>query len=242
MPQRSAYLSYPQRLLKAKNVSVIEDDCPNRTLLRKTLYGIVRQYHAKSDNTRIYVHTQVYSCKMDRMKIRSGSRQIALKEEHQYILELLEPGRVLAADLDESCLQNLTTLSRGEDSALTAKQLQDVLMRSSLGRFGLLPLLISFVICTNTLGMHVYTCIIRFMHILPNLLHTSLSQKRSFGQSSSITETSCLEQTLEDMKVWRRVRMLMSDSRNFTGSYGALRPVIRWTCLLTAMLASKKLV
>ena len=28
-----------QRLLEAKNVSVIEDDCPNRTLLRKTLYG-----------------------------------------------------------------------------------------------------------------------------------------------------------------------------------------------------------
>jgi hypothetical protein len=36
-----------QRLLEAKNVSVIEDDCPNRTLLRKTLYGnYVWQYHA----------------------------------------------------------------------------------------------------------------------------------------------------------------------------------------------------
>ncbi|HEY6764229.1 MAG TPA: hypothetical protein VI386_05610 [Candidatus Sulfotelmatobacter sp.] len=36
-----------QRLLEAKNVSVIEDDYPNRTLSRETLYGShVWHYHA----------------------------------------------------------------------------------------------------------------------------------------------------------------------------------------------------
>ena len=37
-----------QRLLEEKNVAVIEDDCPNRTLLRKTLvvWPYVWQYHA----------------------------------------------------------------------------------------------------------------------------------------------------------------------------------------------------
>ena len=54
-----------QRLLEAKNVSVVEDDCPNRTLLRKTLCGpTFGSTMHKSDNTRIYVHDQVYSCKM----------------------------------------------------------------------------------------------------------------------------------------------------------------------------------
>src|SRR3981081_4774825 len=80
-----------QRLLEAKNVSVIEDDCPNRTLLRKTLYGATfgSMMH-KSDNTRIYVHNQVYSCKMARMKPEPEAGQIALREEsHQYILEML---------------------------------------------------------------------------------------------------------------------------------------------------------
>jgi len=47
-----------QRLLEAKNVSVVEDDCPNRTSLRKTLYGIpLGSIMHKSDYTRIYVHT-----------------------------------------------------------------------------------------------------------------------------------------------------------------------------------------
>src|ERR1700722_9415931 len=84
-----------QRLLEAKNVSVIEDDCPNRTLLRKTLYGATfGSIMHKSDNTRIYVQ-------MGRMKPAAEAGQIALREErHQYILELLgSEGRVLAADL-----------------------------------------------------------------------------------------------------------------------------------------------
>ncbi len=52
-----------QRLLEAKNVSVIEDDCPNRTFLRKTLYDATfASIMHKSDNTRIYVHNQAYSC------------------------------------------------------------------------------------------------------------------------------------------------------------------------------------
>src|SRR5580692_4510763 len=91
-----------QRLLEAKNVSVIEDDCPHRTLLRRILYGAAfGSIMHKSDNTRTYVHNQAYTCKMDRMKPETEAGQIALKEErHQYILELLgSEGRVLAADL-----------------------------------------------------------------------------------------------------------------------------------------------
>src|ERR1700731_62762 len=91
-----------QRLLQAKNVSVIEDDCQNRTLLRKALYGATfgSTMH-KSYNTSTYVHNQVYPCKMGAMKPGAEAGQIALKEErHQYILELLgSEGRVLAADL-----------------------------------------------------------------------------------------------------------------------------------------------
>jgi len=53
-----------QRLLEAKNVSVIEDDCPKRTLLRKTLNGATfGSIMHVSDNTRIYVNNKVYSCK-----------------------------------------------------------------------------------------------------------------------------------------------------------------------------------
>src|SRR2546430_15445735 len=73
-----------QRLLEAKNVSVIEDDCPNRTLLQKTLYGATfGSIMHKSDNTRIYVHIQVYSCKMDRMKPEAEAGQIALKRSEE---------------------------------------------------------------------------------------------------------------------------------------------------------------
>jgi DeoR/GlpR family transcriptional regulator of sugar metabolism len=90
------------RLLEAKNVSVVEDDCQNRALLRKTLcivmFGSIMH---KPDNTRINVHNQVYSCKQAKMKPEAEAGQVALKEErHQYILELLgNEGRVLAADL-----------------------------------------------------------------------------------------------------------------------------------------------
>ena len=92
-----------QCLLKAKNVSVIEDDCPNRNLLRKTLYGArFGSIMHKSHDTRINVHNQVHSCnEQNEMKPEAEPEQIALKEErHQYILELLgSEGRVLAADL-----------------------------------------------------------------------------------------------------------------------------------------------
>jgi hypothetical protein len=54
-----------ERLIEAKNVSVIEDDCPNRTLLRKTLYlATFGSIMHKSDNTRTYMHNKVPSCKM----------------------------------------------------------------------------------------------------------------------------------------------------------------------------------
>src|ERR1700730_2601276 len=64
-----------QRLLEAKNVSVIEDDCPNRMLLRKTLLGTTfGSIMHKSDNTRAYVHKQVYACSDEQNETRSGSR------------------------------------------------------------------------------------------------------------------------------------------------------------------------
>src|SRR6267378_5646412 len=94
---------------------LIEDDCPNRTLLRKTLYGTTfGSIMHKSDNTRIYVHTQVYSCKMDRVKPEAEAGQIALKEErHQYILALLgSEGRVLAADLSSRYRVSEDTIRR----------------------------------------------------------------------------------------------------------------------------------
>ena len=58
----------------------------------------------KSDNTCIYVHNKVYSCKIGRVKPEAEAGQIALKEErHQYILELLgSEGRVLAAEPQQS--------------------------------------------------------------------------------------------------------------------------------------------
>jgi hypothetical protein len=47
-----------ERLLEAKNVSVIEDDCPDRTPL--PLYGAMfGSIMHKQDNTRAYVHNQV---------------------------------------------------------------------------------------------------------------------------------------------------------------------------------------
>src|SRR2546429_7124748 len=79
-----------QRLLEAKNVSVIEDDCPNRTLLQKTLYGATfGSIMHKSDNTRIYVHIQVYSCKMDRMKPRSEEHTSELQSRLHLVCRLL---------------------------------------------------------------------------------------------------------------------------------------------------------
>src|SRR6195256_5922587 len=104
-----------QRLLEAKNVSVIEDDCPSRTLLRKTLYGAtLGSIMHEPDYARIYVHNQVYSCKMGRMKPEAEAGQIALKEErHQYILELIgSEGRVLAADLSSRYRVSEDTIRR----------------------------------------------------------------------------------------------------------------------------------
>jgi DeoR/GlpR family transcriptional regulator of sugar metabolism len=116
-----------QRLLEAKNVSVIEDDCPNGTLLRKTLYGATfGSIMHKSDNTRIYVHNQVYSCKIGRMKAEAG--QIALKEErHQYILELLgSEGRVLAADLSSRYRVSEDTIRRDLRELASSGKIQRV--------------------------------------------------------------------------------------------------------------------
>jgi DeoR/GlpR family transcriptional regulator of sugar metabolism len=118
-----------QRLLEAKNVSVIEDDCPNRTLLRKTLYGATfGSIMHKSDNTRIYVHTQGYSCKMDRLKPEAEAGQIALKEErHQYILELLgSEGRVLAADLSSRYRVSEDTIRRDLRELASSGKIQRV--------------------------------------------------------------------------------------------------------------------
>jgi DeoR/GlpR family transcriptional regulator of sugar metabolism len=117
-----------QRLLEAKNVSVIEDDCPNRTLLRKTLYGAAfGSIMHKSDNTRIYVHNKVYSCKMA-VKPEAEAGQIALKEErHQYILELLgSKGRVLAADLSSRYRVSEDTIRRDLRELASSGKIQRV--------------------------------------------------------------------------------------------------------------------
>src|ERR1700686_1749661 len=68
----------------------------------------------KSDDTRIYVHNKVYSCKVGTMKPEAEAGQIALKEErHQYILDLLgSEGRVLAADLSSRYSVSEDTIRR----------------------------------------------------------------------------------------------------------------------------------
>src|ERR1700740_624575 len=68
----------------------------------------------KSDNTRTYVHDQLYSCATGTMKPEPEPGQIALKEErHQYILELLgSEGRVLAADLSSRYKVSEDTIRR----------------------------------------------------------------------------------------------------------------------------------
>src|ERR1700722_5580804 len=119
-----------QRLLEAKNVSVIEDDCPNRTLLRKTLRygGTFGSIMHKSDNTRTYVHNQVCSCNMGRMKPEPEAGQIALKEErHQYILELLgSEGRVLAGDLSSRYRVSEDTIRRDLRELASSGKIQRV--------------------------------------------------------------------------------------------------------------------
>src|SRR4029077_1921517 len=118
-----------ERLLQAKNVSVIEDYCPNRTLLRKTLYGAtLGSIMHKSDNTRIYVYDQLYSCTMDTMKPEPEPGQIALKEErHQYILELLgSEGRVLAADLSSRYKVSEDTIRRDLRELASSGKIQRV--------------------------------------------------------------------------------------------------------------------
>src|SRR5260370_22895962 len=118
-----------QRLLEAKNVSVIEDDCPNRTHLRKILYvATFCSIMHKSDNIRIYAHNQVYSCNMDTMKPEAEAGQIALKEErHQYILELLgSEGRVLAADLSSRYRVSEDTIRRDLRELASSVKIQRV--------------------------------------------------------------------------------------------------------------------
>src|SRR5207245_4575293 len=118
-----------QRLIEAKNVSVIEDDCPNRALLGKTLYGatLVSIMH-KSDNTRINMHDKLYSCTMATMKPEPEPGQIALKEErHQYILELLgSEGRVLAADLSSRYRVSEDTIRRDLRELASSGKIQRV--------------------------------------------------------------------------------------------------------------------
>jgi DeoR/GlpR family transcriptional regulator of sugar metabolism len=118
-----------QRLLDGKDVSIIEDDCPNRTLLRKTLYGArFGSTMHESDNTRIDVHNQVYSCTLDRMKPEAEADQIALKEERQqYILELLgSEGRVLAADLSSRYRVSEDTIRRDLRELASSGKIQRV--------------------------------------------------------------------------------------------------------------------
>jgi len=69
--------------------------------------------------------------------------------------------------------------------------------------------------------MHVYKCIIRFMHdTAKRSAIQGPSQKRSVrAVVFDYGNVLCLEQTLEDMKGMALVSaFFMSDSRNFTGS------------------------
>src|SRR5258708_12965476 len=82
----------------------------------------------KSDNTRIYVHNQVYSCKMGTTKPEAEAGQIALKEErHQYILELLgSEGRVIAADLSSRYRVSEDTIRRDLRELASSGKIQRV--------------------------------------------------------------------------------------------------------------------
>ena len=118
-----------ERLLEGKNVSVIEYDCPNRTLLRKALNGArFGSIMHKSNNTRIYVHIQLYSCNMGRTKPEAEVGQTALREErHQYILELLgSEGRVLAADLSSRYKVSEDTIRRDLRELASSGKIQRV--------------------------------------------------------------------------------------------------------------------
>src|SRR5258708_9986453 len=82
----------------------------------------------KSDNKRIYVHNQVYSCKMGTTKPEAEAGQIALKEErHQYILELLgSEGRVIAADLSSRYRVSEDTIRRDLRELASSRRIQRV--------------------------------------------------------------------------------------------------------------------
>src|SRR6266478_1794387 len=82
----------------------------------------------KADNTRKYVHNQVYPCKMGTMKPEAEAGQIALKEErHQYILELLgSEGRVLAADLSSRYRVSEDTIRRDLRELASSGKIQRV--------------------------------------------------------------------------------------------------------------------
>src|SRR5258708_3278630 len=118
-----------QRLLEAKNVAVIEDEWANGKVLGKALYGgTFGSIMHKSDNTRIYVHNQLYSCTMGTMNTEAEAGQIALKEErHRYILELLgSEGRVLAADLSSRYRVSEDTIRRDLRELASSGKIQRV--------------------------------------------------------------------------------------------------------------------
>jgi putative hydrolase of the HAD superfamily len=119
-----------------------------------------------------------------------------------------------------------TAKVRGEDSALTAKQLQDVLVALFLE--GELACLRFWSHSTDFarihLVMHVYTCIIRFMHdTAKRSAIQGLSQKRSVrAVVFDYGNVLCLEQTLEDMKGMALVCGIPHE--RFSELYWKLRP------------------
>ena len=119
-----------------------------------------------------------------------------------------------------------TAKVRGEDSALTAKQLQDVLVALFLSvRFGLRPLLVSLCPAARVyLYMHVYTRIILFMHnTAKGSAIQGVSQKHSvLAVVFDYGNVLCLEQTLEDMKGMALVCGIPHE--RFSGLYWKLRP------------------
>src|SRR5258708_14517027 len=82
----------------------------------------------KPDNTRIYVHSTAYWCRIGTMKPEAEAGQIALREErHQYMLELLgSEGRVLAADLSSRYRVSEDTIRRDLRELASSGKIQRV--------------------------------------------------------------------------------------------------------------------
>src|SRR2546429_452103 len=92
--------------------------------------------------------------------------------------------------------------------------------------------------------MHVYTCIIRFMHDTAkrSAIQGLLQQRSVRTVVCDYGNVLCLEQTLEDMKGMALVCGIPHE--RFSGLYWKLRPPYdrgyRWTCLLDSDIPGRR--